>query len=284
MKKISKIMMMMFAVASIGLFASCEKVDDADDGYGPITGNIVGKWNLKTAYLDNNVVTADNLSFTLKFNSNGTGNVLDYGFPLPAEEATFTWSYSAENNHTLTITLYNGDVLTYTVIKLTNKDFNIAGTVVPFVNLTGDVKLFMTRVGSSNPGGDDEEEADFPGNTNWRNTYNTTVNVEGHNLNLTINSLLKFNRTGNGGSLTASTSVEGVPVSYGINFTYTFNAEANTGILTFSAQGAEDVDVPFVYNPSDPNTISFSSEGLTIPEEYASYITLPETMVFTRMN
>lgn len=280
MKKFNRILMTMFAIASIGAFASCEKVETVDDGSGPINASPVGEWHLKTAYLNNSVVSADNLSFTLQFNNDGTGLVKDYGFVIPIEETQFSWTLSNDADHTLTITLYNGQQLNYTVIKLTNNEFNVTGTVIPFVGMEGDVKLFMTRNGggSDNPQGD---PAPYPGNTTWRNTTNTMVNYEGDSIQITLNSTLKFNQYGNGGSLNVSTNFQGLPISYGLNFTYTYNAETTSGVMTFTADGAAPANIDYTINTS-ANTITFSTVGLPIPAEYASYFTLPETIVFNK--
>ena len=254
MKKFNRILMTMFAIASIGAFASCEKVETVDDGSGPINASPVGEWHLKTAYLNNSVVSADNLSFTLQFNNDGTGLVKDYGFVIPIEETQFSWTLSNDADHTLTITLYNGQQLNYTVIKLTNNEFNVTGTVIP---------------------------APYPGNTTWRNTTNTMVNYEGDSIQITLNSTLKFNQYGNGGSLNVSTNFQGIPISYGLNFTYTYNTETTSGVMTFTADGAAPANIDYTINTS-ANTITFSTVGLPIPAEYASYFTLPETIVFNK--
>lgn len=283
MKKFSKFMMTMFAIASIGAFASCEKVELVDDGNGPITGSIEGQWTIKKAYYNNSVMAADAISLSISFNADGTGEIRNFGFELPYEESHFHWTLSDGDDHTLTITLYNEEVLTYTVIKLTDTEFNITGTVVPTTTLEGDVTIFFTRPG----GGSDPEPGDpdaFPGNTNWGNNYSTTVDYDETTLDVNVASTLKFNRTGSKGSLNVVGTVAQMPVpfTYSLNFTYVFNADNNTGTMTFSVDGAEDANIDFTYD-STANTITFSTEGLVIPEQYAAYVNMPETLVFNRL-
>ena len=252
-----------------------------DDGNGPINGTLVGQWKVKTAYFNNNLVSGETLSLSLIMREDGSGDIQNMGITLPYEQTHFTWNLSTEN--VLTITLANDSVLTYNVTRLTATEAVIKGDVIPTTNMRGEVRLDLVRVG--NPGGGGDEPGDtaaFPGNTTWRNQYSTTIMYGENEINVDITSTLKFNLLGDGGSISFLTNASGFPITYSLNFTYTFNSDNNTGVMTVHVENAEDTEVPFTYDPT-ANTITFSSEGIVLPAEYAAYITLPETLVFARV-
>lgn len=309
MKTLHKILMAMFAVATIGMTVSCQKSDSSDDGYGDVNASIVGTWKVDAAYLDNNIIPQESLNMSIQMNENGSGELLTNGMQLPIAETHFTWTL---NGTSLNITLRNTETtLTYTVTKLTATACTIMGTVVPGMpNMTGQVRLDMSRNAAPEDPQDPQDPQDpedpqnpedpaaFPGGTSWSYSQSIPFTYNNHDLNVTITGTLSFAATGNTGSLNVQAST-GNPmfdqlVHYNetINITaYTYDETTKTGTLTGAVPGAIPATFNYIYNEQE-NAIHIAvsdvidSDVLNLYSQYIpedAEINIPEELILTRV-
>ena len=128
MKTLKKIMMAMFAIATIGMTVACQKSDSTDDGHGDINASIVGTWKVERALLNDNIIPGETVNMNIIMNDDGTGKLESNVAQLPIADSLFDWGL---NGTTLTIRMNGGQTLSYTVTKLTATECTIQGTVVP---------------------------------------------------------------------------------------------------------------------------------------------------------
>lgn len=311
-------MMAMFAIATLGMAVSCEKSDASDDGNGDINASIVGSWSVDKLVYNGSSLSGDLLpSMTITMNENGTGTIVTGEHPqIPAGSYAFSW---ALNGSTLNINVDSMHIA-YTVTKLTSTDCSIQGTIVPVMNLQGDVRIDLKRVSTPDPNPNPDPDPDpnpdpdpdpnpnpgdtatFPAATQWTSTYSTVVPVEQDNMtfNVTIiiNGTLHFDANGTTGTMTVEGSGSTVvpvmgTVSYPfgpetIPFSYTYNASAATGTMTATADG-ETETIAFTYNAEEGTiVVSLNIESMVdtddLPLDEIPAGVIPEQLVFTRVN
>ena len=307
MKTLRKIMMAMFAIATIGMTVACQKSDSTDDGHGDINASIVGTWRVDRALLNDNIIPEGQLNLSIVMNENGTGQLVSNGLSLPIEESHFTWSLNGTN---LKVKM-NGttEELTYTVTTLTATKCVIQGTVVPgYPTLTGDVRLDLSRDAvdpEPQPEPEPEPEPEpqpqtpdeFPGGTQWTYSTSGVITVQGQPVTITLNATLAYATTGHAGTLNvvAGATMGAMPLPYNydetIDFTYTFDATSNTGTMTGAVPGAVPTTFPYTYNPTDDVMIIALADVID-EETLAAYVAMipegvefeiPEQLILTRV-
>lgn len=316
MKVLRKLMMALFAIATLGMTVACEKDNNSNSGNGEINASIVGSWSVDKVHYNGSSLSGEVLpGMVITMNENGTGAVVTEEHPqIPAGSYGFTWTL---NGTTLTI---NVDTIhmVYTVTTLTNTDCVIEGNMVPVINLQGNVRLDLKRISTPTPDPDPEPDpdpdpdpepdpdpdpdpnpdpdpepqtADFPGGTNWTYTYNNTSNVEGFTVTVYLHSTLSYNTTGNGGVMTVEGNVQILEhpdwnTTIGpenINFTYTYDSISRTGVMTANLPGAGNESIAFEYNNTEDymlvTNVIMDDEIIPINSE-----DIPEQLIFTRVN
>ena len=316
MKTLSKIMMAMFAIATLGMAVACQKSDSTDDGTGDINASIVGTWKVVGAYDGEYTIPGmDNMNLSIVMNENGTGAAQSAMISYP-----FNW---ALNGTTLNITIAGDSsqtqTLTYTVTKLTATQCVIKGTVVPVIGYTaqhGEVRLDLERDGGTDPDPDPEPRPDpdpdpdpqpvdsaaFPAGTNWVMNFSQDVTIDtmGTEINatITLEGTLNFNATGNSGVMTyegeVNATIPGVPIPVTVfevdpttvNFTYTFDTVTNTGTMTGAVAGAEPETIIFSYDAQNNRLvfpISYLIDEEELPEIPAG-VEIPTEIYFVPAN
>lgn len=323
MKTLRRMMMAMFAIATIGLTVACQK-DDSEPVSGDTNGSIVGNWTVDKLSYNGSAIATDSLQMFIDVNENGTGAVRHQ-----QATATFTWT---KTGTTLTISPDGMSAsYTYTITKLTDTEANLVGTVVPIMGLEGDVTIHMVKDATpgddpgdepgddpgDDPGdepGDDpgdepgDDPANFPAATAWVYNYTTeTFNIEYQGMTVPASIQLAidltFDATGNTGSMVMTGTpyitipyVGAMPLTdYAMTetatFTYTYDAATATGVASGSMAGTASETVPFSYNAAD-NTIQitlpsnvWTTLANDIPEDVEFPISsLPTNLVFTRVS
>ena len=115
-KKVLKTMMMLFGMASLGLFASCTKTDSGNgSGNGSNTSLIVGKW-VCTYYHYTVTEWYDGTQISYYEHDIGTGSIIEFH----SDGTTNDCMYSINGNNLIMCSFeYTIDKLTSTELQLT---------------------------------------------------------------------------------------------------------------------------------------------------------------------
>ena len=249
-----------------------------------------GTWNLDGLTYNGQNMSAMLPNIQLIFNANGTGVMSDNG---ETENNEFSWVIS-NNSSNISITVHNGQQYTFTIVSLTATEASFSGSNFEMAGLqfTQETVLHMTKSNGDDPNPPTPPDpANFPGGTNWVYNYNTTITEGGYTINVSINSNLNFNATGNGGNMQMNIvgSMAGVPLlndTENIIFTYTYDATTMTGTMTGAVQGSDPETIPFTYDNTD-NTIHIAVEDVPLSEDLTGQIPdgyeLPTELVFTQV-